>query len=494
MNTHFVRFAGIALLLGLAHLAHAADAHNAHATPANAQPPSAPIADHTGQRRILHYKSQMGPETSPVPKQDDMGMDYLPVYAPPAEPAASAPDPHASGAVPAEPTSGATASPASAPRPAEPHADQPRRILYYRAPMSADTSPVPRKDQMGMDYVPVYADSGSADGTVTVSPQRVQILGVRTEAAREQAVSTPVRAVGTVAADERRITVVAPRFEGWIQDLFVNVTGETVQRGEPLFTFYSPETAAAAREYLVARQVSASVAEAARAKLRNLGIPTTQIGYPSRHGSAADVLTYTAPADGTVMEKTALAGLRFAAGETLYRIADLSRVWVLAEVFEQDLAAVHRGETADIRLTAYPGRSFTGTVSFIYPTLNPATRTVRIRIELANPDGLLKPDMYATVVIATGNDRPVLTIPDSALLDDGTRQIVLVERAPGRYQPRVVATGRRGNGDIEITSGLAAGEKVVVAANFLIDSESNISGALRQFAAPASAGTAGKQK
>ena len=336
---------------------------------------------------------------------------------------------------------------------------------------------------MGMDYVPVYAGDADAevDGTVTVSAERVQMLGVRTEAARAQVLSRPIRAVGSIAADERRIVVVAPRFEGWIQELFVNTTGQAVKRGEALFSYYSPDAAAAAREYLIARQVSGAVAEAARSRLRNLGISTDQI---TRGGKAADVLTLAAPIDGVVMEKTALQGQRFAAGDTLYRIADLSALWVLAEIFEQDIASVQPGETAELRLNAYPGRVFTGKVSFVYPTVNPTTRTAKVRIEIANADGLLKPDMYAAVVIAAPGSASVVTVPDSAVLDDGATQVVFVERAAGRYQPRHVTIGRHGDGIAEVTSGVTAGEKVVVAANFLIDSESNMRSALQRFAPP----------
>ena len=436
---HFAAIVGVSLLLAPAYAGQPENPHAGHGQP---EP-----------RRVLYYQAPMGPERSSVPKKDEMGMDYVPVY----EEAGKPPTPASS-----------------------------RRVLFYRAPMSADTSPMPKKDQMGMDYVPVYeGDAGAADGTITIGAERVQVLGVRTEAARTQVLTTPIRAVGTIAADERRLAVVAPRFEGWIQELIANTTGQAVRHGEPLFTFYSPEAAAAEREYLVARQVSGAVAQAATTKLRNLGLQPDRIAQLGRGGKAADVQAYPAPIDGIVMEKTVLAGQRFAAGETLYRLADLSKVWVLADVFEQDLAAVRSGEAASVQLAAYPGRTFGGSVSFIYPTINPTTRTAKVRIELANPDLLLKPDMYATVMIHAGADgQAVLTVPESALLDDGVRQIVLVERGPGRYQPRVVAPGRRGNGDVEITSGLSAAERVVVAANFLIDSESNLRSALQSFAAP----------
>jgi Cu(I)/Ag(I) efflux system membrane fusion protein len=462
---------------------------------------AAPGSDHS--RRILYYKSPMGPETSAAPKKDPMGMDYVPVYAdepppPPAPPPAAgnrrplyyrSPMGHPeTSPVPKKDAMGMDFVPvyddATQPAPVNkptirPSPAAPRRILFYRSPMNAgETSPVPRKDAMGMDFVPVYEDADNSDGTVTISPERVQLLGVRTEAAREESFSRSIRAVGTIAADERRIAVVAPRFEGWIENLIVNATGQEVRRGDPLFTFYSPEAAAAAREYAIARQMPGTLTEAAATRLRYLGLPASDV-------KATEMMTVRAPIDGTVMEKTALTGARFGAGDTLYRITDLSSVWVLADVFEQDLASVRPGETASIHLAAYPNRALTGTVSFVYPSLNPATRTARVRIELANPDRLLKPDMYATVVIEADRDGPkVVTVPESAVLDDGARRIVLVERGTGRFQPRAISTGRHGDGGVEVTSGLVAGEEVVIAANFMIDSESNLRSALRGFTTP----------
>jgi Cu(I)/Ag(I) efflux system membrane fusion protein len=488
--------AGIVVLVGAALAMHQMGING----PASAAPPPAKSTAPSGQRPILYYKAPMGPETSPVPLKDAMGMDYLPVYEAPGEkPRAIAPakpaekppaTPDARSHAPEMQSSNGPVAAIPAVQPPAPPAAPPtngkqRRILLYRAPMSADTSPVPKKDQMGMDYVPVYEGAGETDGTVIVSPERVQLLGVRTEIARARVVTTQTRAIGTLAADERRVAVIAPRFEGWIQELLVNTTGQKVKRGQPLFTFYSPEAAAAEREYLVARQVSGAVAEAAGAKLRNLGISVDQIDRLARGGKAADVLTLSAPIDGVVMEKMALQGQRFAAGETLYRIADLSTLWVLADVFEQDLALVRPGEKAEVRLTAFPGQIFSGTVSFIYPTVNPATRTAKVRIELTNADGLLKPDMYATISISAAlGGQAVVTVPDSAVLDDGATQIVLVERGAGRYQPTRVTIGRHGDGIVAVTSGIEVGDKVVVAANFLIDSESNLRGALRNFTAP----------
>jgi Cu(I)/Ag(I) efflux system membrane fusion protein len=422
-------------------------------------------------RQPLYYRNPSGAaDFSPTPKKDAMGMDYVPVYDDAehaaAPPAAETPPPIGRG-----------------------------RILYYRNAMGLpDTSPVPKKDSMGMDYVPVTEDEARQPaGTVTVSPERVQMLGVRTEAAAPRTMTRTVRAVGTVAVDERRLAVVAPRFEGWIERLLVNETGQTVRRGQPLFQVYSPELSATALEATIARQAQvdmaqadpavrgtmAGIAAAAGARLRNFGIgPGSGPGF-----------TLTSPMDGVVLEKNAIQGMRFAPGDALYRIADLSTVWLLAEVFERDLGQIRPGQDASITLTAYPDRQFTGKVTFIYPTLNATTRTGRVRIEIPNPEQLLKPDMYASVEIAANaTSAQVLAVPESAVLDSGTQQVALVERSAGHYEPRVVAIGARANGFVEIRSGISAGEKVVVGANFLIDAESNLRAALQSFTGAAPAG------
>ncbi|MDU7522313.1 MAG: efflux RND transporter periplasmic adaptor subunit [Roseomonas mucosa] len=298
-----------------------------------------------------------------------------------------------------------------------------------------------------------------------------------------------IRAVGTVAVDERRLAVVAPRFEGWIQKLLLNETGQPVRRGQPLFEVYSPDLALAEQEYVVARRLDAGVAAAALARLRNFDLPPEEVARLQRTGAVSRVLTLASPMDGVVLEKLALQGMRFAPGEMLYRIADLSTVWLLTDVFEQDLGLVGPGQEASISLTAYPDRRFAGKVTFVYPTVNATTRTAKVRVEIPNPGQLLKPDMYATVEIAAPlGTAPVVAVPDSAVLDSGTRQAVLVERAPGRYEPRTVSTGRRADGLVEIRQGVRAGERVVVGANFLIDAESNLRAALQSFAAPPAPG------
>jgi membrane fusion protein, copper/silver efflux system len=433
------------------------------------------------ERTPLYYQDPSGaPDYSPTPKKDAGGRDYVPVYDEPGVSPASTP---------------AAPAPAAAP-------GGERKILYYRNPMGLpDTSPVPKKDSMGMDYIPVYADegSGTVPGTVKISPERIQMLGVRTEAASLRSIAHTVRAVGSVAADERRIDVVNPKFEGWIEKLRVNTTGQTVRRGEALLEVYSPDLVLAQREYLVARTAAADMAQAdamtrdnaqaiaaaALSRLKNWDISADQLARLQRTGTASRTLTLSAPTSGIVMEKTALEGLHFGAGDMLYRIVDLSTVWLLADVFEQDLAQIRPGQSAKITVQAYPGRVFDGRVAFIYPTVNAQTRTGKVRIEVPNPDLLLKTDMYATVEIAAPvESTTVLVVPDSAVLDTGTRQTVLVGRGDGRFEPRAVKLGTRAGGYVTVLEGLRDGEKVVTGANFLIDAESNLRAALQAFTAP----------
>lgn len=373
-----------------------------------------------------------------------------------------------------------------------------RRILYYRNPMGLpDTSPVPKKDSMGMDYIPVYEGEETSDaGAVTVSPARLQTLGVRTAAVERHAFEEPIRLVGRVAVNERTLIDVAPRFEGWIERLHVNATGDPVRRGQPLFSVYSPDLLSATEELAIAERLgrdtsgadplaaaaAARLADATRSRVRNW-----QMALPAGAQPAGGRFTFTSPANGIVLEMRAVAGMRFMPGEALYRIADLSKVWVLADVYERDLARIAPGQPATVTLDAFPGRSFTARVAYIYPTLEAATRTTSIRLELDNPDGLLRPGLFAHAVVDAGGSAAALTIPRSALIDSGERRVVLLAEGEGRFKPREVKIGRRGFDRIEILDGLAEGERVVVSANFLIDSESNLRAALAVFTASADA-------
>jgi membrane fusion protein, copper/silver efflux system len=352
------------------------------------------------------------------------------------------------------------------------------KVKYYRDPMGGPaTSPVPKKDSMNMDYIPVCeGEAGDAPGTVTLSLDRVQKLGVRSEEVRERSLSRPVRAFATLQFDERRQFVVAPRYGGWIEKLFVNATGDTVKPGQPLFEVYSPELSVLQQEWRIAGRGSY-----AADKLRNLDYPESELEKLRRGEAALRTVIIRSPVAGTVVEKTAVEGMRFGLGEALFRIVDTSTMWVMAEVYEQDLAFVKVGDSARVVVNAWPGQSFDGKVTLIYPRLGKESRTARLRIEVANPDGRLRADMAATVEISTPIDGSRIAVPESAVIDSGRRQVVLVERDGGRYEPRPVKLGARVPGWLQVLEGVKPGERVVTQATFLIDAESNIRAALATF-------------
>lgn len=374
-----------------------------------------------------------------------------------------------------------------------------RKLLYYRNPMGLpDTSPLPKKDAMGMDYVAVYEGDAGDSKQVGISIDKVQKLGVKSEAATLRMLDKTLRAAGRIEIDERRTYTVAPKFEGWVERLYVNTSGQAVSKGQPLFDVYSPELVSAQREYTLATQAEAALkdadddakssmrqlAAASSMRLKNWDVAEGQIRQ-SANGKAGRSLTFHAPVSGIVLEKKAVQGMRFMPGEILYQIADLSSVWVIAEVAEQDIGSIKAGSVAQVNLDAYPDKRFEGKVAFIYPTLNSATRTVQVRVEIANPKGLLKPAMFANVELPAGNGGKVLTVPASAVIDSGTRQVVLVQLAQGRFEPRAVKLGVRSESYIEVLSGVAEGEQVVTSANFLIDAESNLKAALAGLGTPA---------
>ena len=384
-----------------------------------------------------------------------------------------------------------------------------RKLLYYRNPMGLpDTSPVPKKDQMGMDYIPVYeGEDRDAPGTVKVSADRIQTLGVRIEPVSKRSLARVVRAVGTIEINERGQHTVSPKFEGWIEKLHVNTTGQAVTRGQPLAEVYSPELVSAQREYLIAYSATKSMstagtdaqsgvqqlATAALERLRNWDISEQQLQRLLETGEPRRTLTLIAPASGIIVKDPPVAGMRFMPGEPLFRIADLSRVWMIGDVFEQDLALVRVGSKGTLGVSAYPDRTFPGELTFIYPTLNTETRTARVRFELANPQGQLKPGMYGTVQIDAGPKREVLAMPESAVINSGNRQVVLVALGEGRFAPREVKLGARGDGFVEALSGVKEGDQVVTRANFLIDAESNLKASLGSFTAGADTNAGGRK-
>jgi Cu(I)/Ag(I) efflux system membrane fusion protein len=466
------RLAGVALL-GLGVAAGAAGGYWYAQHPLTAVvSPVATNAAVAADRAIIYYRDPSGaPYWSATPKKDKDGRDYLPVY---------------EDEVPAFGAGGEIKKSAL-------KAAGPRKILYYRNPMGLpDTSPVPKKDSMGMDYIPVYEGEDQDDGsTVRVSLDKVQRSGVRTEAVEMRNIVRPVRGVGTIMHDEGRITVVAMRSEGFIEDLFVNRAGQHVHAGEPLFRVYSNDIVRAQSDLSVLRGTSRSGPDVSKdidgamLRLRNLGVPESRIRDVRDKGVNPRTLDWPAPATGDVIEKRIINGQRVAAGDELYKIADHTHLWVIADVAESDLAAIKIGMRATVTVRAYMSQPIEGEVTFIYPELKPETRTARVRIEVPNPDGHLKVDMYADVVFQAGaGETPVVAVPTSALIDSGNRQVVLVAKGEGRFEPRPVKVGRRGDGYVEILEGVRKGEEVVTSATFLIDAESNLRAALRAFTQP----------
>jgi len=412
---------------------------------------------------VIYYRDPDGlPSYSPTPKKTSAGKDYLAV--------------RASEDVSFEESPPETKTAKSGDR---------GKIRYYRNPMGLpDTSPTPKKDSMGMDYLPVYEGEQDDDSSVKVSAGKLQKAGVQIEVAERRTLNTMVRAPGIVQEDERRKAVVSLRFEGFIQSVENVTTGTHVHKGQRLMRIYGPSLSSAAAEYLSALNarpdsgIGNQALKGARRRLENLDAPEAFIAEIERTREIPVYVSWPAPQDGEIVERIAVNGMRAAPGDVLFRIADHDVVWVLIDVAERDLSLIEVGQKASVRLRAYPNRLFTGNVTLIYPHLMAETRTARIRIELPNPDQVLRPDMYADVEIATGAETPVLTVSSSAVIDSGERQIVLVDKGDGRFEPREVKLGRRGGGRVEIKEGLAENDKVVVSANFLIDAESNLKAAL----------------
>jgi Cu(I)/Ag(I) efflux system membrane fusion protein len=360
-----------------------------------------------------------------------------------------------------------------------------RSIKYYRNPMGLpDTSPVPKKDSMGMDYIPVYEGEDSDDGSVKLSPGKIQRTGAKSEPVGLKSIRSVIRAPGTIQEDERRVSVVALRFEGFVESVANVTTGDHVHKGQALMNVYSPALSSAAAEYLSAIDTGATgkSLKGARRRLENLATPEPAIRELERTHEISLSIPWLAPQDGEILERRAVNGMRAGPGDVLFRIADHSLVWVVIDVAERDLVQVALGTKVTIRPRAIAGRTFSGTVALIYPHLNAATRTARIRVEVPNPDELLRPEMYVDAEIETGTPGPVLAVPESAVLDTGSRQAVLVDKGDGRFEPRDVKLGRRGDGYVEIRQGIAEGDAIVTSANFLIDAESNLKAALKGFA------------
>jgi RND family efflux transporter MFP subunit len=374
-----------------------------------------------------------------------------------------------------------------------------RPILHYRSPMDPSaTSPVPRKDEMGMDYVPVYSDEMSASSgveghaSVEVSPDELRLAGIQTAVARRGTLARTIRTVGEVKADETQISQVHSKISGWIERLFVNSSGQAVHRGQSLLSIYSPELLATQEEFLRARESAARFAasdvpeirrggvdllESARRRLMLFDVPQSFIETLEKTGQPQRTVTLEAPASGFVTSKDVFAGARIEPGMTLFTVTDLSKVWIEAEVYEYEASRVRLGQQARVTLAYDPSRTYTGRISYIYPYLNTDSRTLRVRFEFDNPGLTLKPGMYVNVELDAQAVQGIL-IPDASILDTGPRQIVYVKTGEGRYEPRQVKVGVRSDGQAQILLGVKAGEAVVDRANFLLDSESRLRAAI----------------
>ncbi|MCB9473132.1 MAG: efflux RND transporter periplasmic adaptor subunit [Candidatus Delongbacteria bacterium] len=369
------------------------------------------------------------------------------------------------------------------------------RILYYRNPMNPEIhSPVPTKDSMGMDFVPVYATQGSGSAKVpghavvrTTDEGRRQ-AGVQVQAVRRGELGRTIRTVGTVIADETRERRVTLKVGGWVEALAVSTSGQFVTQGDPVLSLYSPELLTAQQEYLQAREAAKAfeessgdtaraIVDAARRRLELLDCPASVIEALEQGGEAQRAVILRAPWGGFVSQLMVRTGQQVAPGEPLFTLTDLSRVWVESAFSESETPRIRMGQSLEFQQPGRPGEGLEGRVSQILPSLDMASRTLTVRSTLDNPGLKLKPGMFVDV-IATVDERRGLLIPDSAILDTGLRQLVYVETSPGRFAPREIQRGQRAGGQSLVLSGLAEGEQVAIAGNFLLDSESRIRGVL----------------
>lgn len=417
----------------------------------------------SGERKILFYRDPMNPQnTSPVPKKAPDGMDFVPVYAD-------------EGAA----TGG-------------------KKILYYKDPMHPwYTSDKPGKaPDCGMDLVPVYAGEEGSENAIKIDPTVVQNIGVKMEEVQKRKLTRVIRTVGRVDFDETKVYSVNTKIMGWVENLDVDYTGQYVRKGDPLMELYSPELVTTQEEYLQAiryrgQMQQSSIAEArtsaeglvesARRRLQYWDIPESEIDALEKRGTPKKTMTIVSPVNGIVMEKMVFKGQNVMAGMNLYKIADLSTVWVLADIYQSELPWVRLGESVIIELSYLPGKSYKGRITYIYPYLNDETKTARVRIEVHNtPNVEFKPEMYATVKIQSPVSVNAVAVPDQAIIRSGERNIVVVALGGGYFDPRDVKLGVSADGYVQVLDGLHAGETIVTSSQFLIDSESNLKAAISQ--------------
>jgi RND family efflux transporter MFP subunit len=473
----FALIAGIALAIGAVFSGKVVAFFQHEHTSSNSGQKSATQAK---ERKVLYWYDAMNPQrTYNKPGKAPDGMDLVPKYSDEAS-AGESPGPSAKG--------GNTSSTTSD-----------RKALYWYDAMNPQrTYNKPGKAPDGMDLVPKYADeedtglSSMAVGTIKISPQKQQLIGVQTTPVRHEVLVRTVRTTGQITADETRIAHVHVKINGFIEDVFVDYVGQLVKKGQPLFTVYSPDLVSTQEEYLIAKRGDkylgtsqfAEVSQGARSLLRSTrerlklwDISDEQIKKLDETGEVSRTLTFYSPISGFVMERKAFPQTSITPDTDLYQITDFSTVWVNADVYEYEVPFVKVGQRAVIQLSYYPGKSYTGKIAYIYPTVDPTTRTVKVRIELPNPGFDLKPQMLANVQMNIDYGHQVV-IPQEAVLDSGDKQYVFVVHNEGVFEPRTVQLGAKFEGKVAVLSGLKTGETIVTSGNFLIDSESRLKSAM----------------
>lgn len=381
---------------------------------------------------------------------------------------------------------------------AKPQAKQ-RKIKYWQAPMTPGyTSDKPGKSPMGMDLVPVYEDAGDGGGGIRINPTIVQNIGVKTEIAKVKTLRREIRTVGTLTYDERMVTHVHTKYEGWIEKLYVDFTGKEVEEDDLLAEIYSPQLVSTQEELLLAMKYNQTLKDSpfseisrgaqnlldsSRRRLELFDVPEHQIEELIRNQKITKTMHIHSPARGFVIKKHAQQGMYIKPGMSLYTIVDLSNIWVLGDIYEYELPWIRIGQEVEMQLSYFPGKKFKGKVTFINPFLDPKTRTVKVRMEFKNPHWQLKPNMYATVILKSVIARKAVAIPEESVIRAGEKNVVIVQNKKGGFESREVILGPEAGGFVQVIKGVKAGEKVVTSSNFLIDSESNLREALNKMQA-----------
>lgn len=413
-----------------------------------------------GQRKILYYRSPMNPRvTSKVPVKDQMGMDYVPVYA----------DQSTSG--------------------------EGRKIAYYKSPMDSTlTSPTPKKDEMGMDYVPVYADEVGSN-EIHIDPATQQNTGVTTETVEKMKLSRTIRTTANIAYDETKLYTISTKIMGYIEKLYVNYTGQMVRKGQALLEIYSPDLVSTQEEYLqaikyrdeiskngslISQKGAEQLVESAKRRLLYWDISEKEIKALEKRGTPQKTMVIYSPANGIVTDKMIVNGQNIEPGMALYKIADLSTVWGLAQIYQYELPWIKEGDKVNLQLSYMPGKTFEGRISYIYPYLDSESKTIQVRIDIHNTNNYeFKPGMFAEAAIKSPLTLETVAAPNQAIIHTGTRDVAIIALGNGYFKPVNVVLGARGDGGyVQILSGIHEGEDIVTSSEFLIDSESNLNAAL----------------